>query len=220
MELLNIAEEVVRQIITELDETVSGDLDEGQKLELASFVLNRTKPLYFTSNKGFTYLIEQYEHDPQFLADVMVKINEGLKIIQKTSMSSGNLPALKEGASYYFFPRIYGKVLSSRSMMWLEEAKISLFIDGELAEMASGAWPNPLILNAKNHGLYSFFPMPVLAFEDSAHEFKIKIVVEADCRGVETKKYTSFYSIPVIVGSGELRWGEDALQIEDIYCTG
>ncbi|MFN3659736.1 MAG: late competence development ComFB family protein, partial [Brevinematales bacterium] len=80
-QLKNILEDIVWHRIEEMEEARAGILSPMQKVEMAAYVLNRMRPLYTTSSRGFVYMIQKYENDPQFLADIWVLLSQALKIV-------------------------------------------------------------------------------------------------------------------------------------------
>ncbi len=216
LELKNIIEDLVEELIGQMDEVKDGKLHENQKIELASYVLNRVKPMYITSSKGFAHIIKKYQNDPQFLADLMVMLNEGCKVIQKTKLSGPPSHELKKGTAYFFLPRIYGKVISSRTMLFVDEAKLTLYIDSEIAATHYSAWTNPLQLQPDADGIFSFAPMPISAAKtDETRTFQFKIVIQKEHHHYE--KYISYQAISVVYNGLESEVIENALQTEDIY---
>ncbi len=133
VELKNIVEDIVFDFIDSSDESKSNQINKNQKREIAAFVLNRIKPMYITSNKGFTNLIVKYQNDPQFIADIMLHISEAIKVIKKSYSADEIREKLNKETPYYIFPKIYGKIISSKNMLPIIKAEITLYIDQEIA---------------------------------------------------------------------------------------
>lgn len=115
VELKNIVEDIVFDFIDTTDEVKNGEINKNQKREIVAYVLNRVKPMYITSNKGFTNLIVKYQNDPQFIADIMLQLSEAIKVIKKSYSADEIIEKLDKGIPHYIFPKIYGKVISSKS---------------------------------------------------------------------------------------------------------
>lgn len=216
LELKNILEDIVLQIVDELDESKIGQLELNQKIELASYALNRLQPMYITSNRGFSHIIKKYKNDPQFLADVMVKVDEGLRVVMRTRISEKASATIESGRHYYLLPRIYGKIISSKTLMYVDKAKVSLYIDGELSRAIYSSWPNPLELSHESEGIYSFAPRPIEANQkEGVHTFQLKIVIENDGKAFE--KFAKYAAHSVYIENVELDYNENAMQVEDVY---
>jgi hypothetical protein len=216
LELKNIIEDIVMDEIEKLDESKDGTLDSNQKTELASYVLNRLKPMYITSNRGFSNIIIKYKNDPQFLADIMIKIDEGMKVVQKTYISGEVTRDFDFNSPYYILPKIYGKIISSRSLMPVEDAKVTLYIDGKITKGLYADWSNPLDIDKNDSGIFSFAPTPEMATPPyKPKTFQIKIVIEA---GETTdEKFCTYECSPVFLQNIDMDFNENILQLEDIY---
>jgi competence protein ComFB len=216
VELKNIAEDIVFDLIDGLNDTRNGALDKNQRKEIAAFVLNRLKPMYITSNKGFNNVIVKYQKDPQFVADIMLRISEALKIVKKSSINYDISENLKRDRLYYIFPKIYGRIVSSKELLPLDEARVSLFIDNNTAETLFDFWKNPTEISPRDEGIFSFAPKPIIAdppFERKSFILSIRIE-----KGQEKyDKVFSYDSIPSLPMENYSELSENVLQLEDIY---
>lgn len=216
LEVKNIIEDIVMDVILNLDEVKSGDISKSQIIEIASYVLNRTTPMYITSNRGFTSIMSRYKNDPQFLADLLLKVDDALKVIRLTNISSLLKDELDFDTPYYLLPKIYGKIISSRSLLPLRQGEIELFINGNTARSLYADWNNPLELKPDDNGIYTFAPFPEKAQAPfSTREFKLHLLVSS--QGQSFEKYLSYSCHPVFLQSMELDFNENILQVEDIY---
>lgn len=216
LELKNIIELIVVELVDQMDEVKSGKIHENQKIELASYVLNRVQPMYITSNKGFTHIMLKYQNDPQFLADLMVKLNEGMNIIRKTKLSGPPAVKLNKGEAYYVFPRIYGRVVSSRTMHYVDDAKVTLYVGADVAKTQYSDWANPLTLTPESEGVFSFSPMPLPAAKpDETKVFELKILIHKE--GHHYEKFIPFHALSIAYSGLEGDLAENFIQTEDIY---
>ncbi len=216
LEVKNIIEDIVMDVILNLDEVKSGDINKSQIIEIASYVLNRTSPLYITSNRGFTSIMSRFRNDPQFLADLLLKVNEALRVVRLTNISSLRKEELDFDTPYYLLPKIYGKIISSRSLLPLESGQVKLLINSEEAKSLYSDWDNPLQIKPDDNGIFTFAPFPVQATAPfSTREFKFKLLIT---RGeLLYEKFLTYSSHPVFLQSLELDFNENILQVEDIY---
>ncbi len=154
--LRNITEYIVVEIVDNIE-----GISEVNKFELFSYVLNRLKPLYITSDKKFPEIINRWKNDQEFIKDINNKINEGLIAINKIILSAEKGERLDLNIPYFGFPKIYGKIISSVSFVYLESAKLTLFIDSQIAESLFSDMENPLVLIPEDRGIYLFAPKPI-----------------------------------------------------------
>ncbi|URA09498.1 late competence development ComFB family protein [Thermospira aquatica] len=214
-ELKNILEDIVWRMIEEIEESKEGRLSHEQKIEMAAYVLNRMRPLYTTSGRGFVYMLQKYDSDPQFLADILVLISQALKIVSR-SVEKGQetIQNLDVGQWYYFFPRIYGRVLDGRTMAPIEEGEVILLRDGSIQPSYYAKWYNPYHIRSDEGGWYAFAPMPLVASEQKTQEFTFVLrvstslckheysfvlkVVPRDWTGEEDEVFSEIFEVPDI----------------------
>ncbi|MCX7883246.1 MAG: late competence development ComFB family protein [Brevinematales bacterium] len=213
-ELKNILEDIVWHRIEEMEESKKGILSPLQKVEMAAYVLNRMRPLYTTSSRGFVYMIQKYENDPQFLADIWVLLSQAVKIVQRSKDTEVGSPSLQEGKLYYFFPRIYGRVLEGKTMAPIEDGEVSLWQGESLVPSYYAKWYNPYHIKPDEGGWYAFAPFPEEAHEKKSREFTFIIQVN-------TFSKRHLYSFSLEVQPREWRMGEEVFgevfEVPDIY---
>ncbi len=215
-ELKNILEDIVWRMIEEMEESKEGSLSPAQKVEMAAYVLNRMRPLYTTSGRGFVYMLQKYESDPQFLADIWVLLSQARKIVSRSAEGSRETgQTLREGQWYYFFPRIYGRVLEGRTMAPIEDGEVTLWCNGSIQPSYYPKWYNPYHIRVDEGGWYAFAPMPLLAGEQETREFVFVLQVSTLARKHE-------YSFSLRVTPREWRGEEDEVfsevfEVPDIY---
>lgn len=219
IELKNIVEDIVLELIDSMDESRSGEINKNQKREIAAYVLNRIRPMYITSNRGFTNLIVKYQNDPQFLADLMTQVNEAKKIIKRSNLDSLDDEVkvdLDKNKLHYILPKIYGKLISTRMMAPVEEAEVALYINHELGVSFFGRWKNPVMLKPRDEGIFSFAPSPILAGSPYQKKvFDIAIKIKKDDK--EFEKVFQYETTPSIIDNLSIDFNENILQVEDIY---
>lgn len=220
IELKNIIEDIVLDLIDGTDEARAGLLNKNQKREIAAFVLNRTKPMYITSNKGFTNSIVTVQKDPQLAADIMMNISQAVKVVRKSypgDKEADNLiEELDKEKMYYIIPKVYGKILSSRNLMPVGNAVVTLNINGQPARNLFGLWKNPTEILPQDEGIFSFAPLPETAEPPYDRKvFALELAIEID--GRRFNKILSYESQPAPLYNLENDFHENILQVEDIY---
>jgi competence protein ComFB len=216
LELKNILEDVVMDVINDLENSKQEGITKNQKVELASFVLNRIPPMYITSDRGFTNIVNKYKNDPQFLADIMIRVDEGLKLVKKISIGTQSEQDFDKTKPYFIFPKIVGKVISSRTMMPLENATAHLYINGKLSEMEYSDWSNPVVMKHGDDGAYSFAPAPQPADNPNLMtRFEIKIQIEKE--GKTDSKFLSLELKSDFLHNAQIQFKDNLLRVEDFY---
>ena len=216
LEVKNIIEDIVMDFIYKLDEVKTAEINKNEMIEIASYVLNRIPPMYITSNRGFTSIMNKYMNDPQFIADIMLRINEGMKIIKKAKLSTSETQHIDSNNPYFVLPKFYGRVISSKSLLPIKSAKITLLIDDKKAPRLFSDWNNPLIIKPEDDGIFTFAPYPFVAtppFE--TRSFQITFLIENE-RG-HFSKTINYETQPVFIQNIEMDFSENMKQIEDIY---
>ncbi len=215
LDIKNLMEDIVIEQIEDLEDSKNGLIDDNQKKEIAAYVLNRIKPLYITSNKGFTNLIATYKNDPQFISDLIFIINEALKIIKKSHNSISNIKFEREKL-YYVFPKIYGKIISLKTLTPLTEGKVSLYINEILIENVFELWKNPTEILPIDEGIFSFAPKPQIANPPyEKRKFTLKLVIESNDKYYD--KILFLEITPSYLTNIKTDFHKNVLQIEDIY---
>lgn len=214
-ELKNILEDIVWRRIEELEEVKLGLLSSAQKTEMVAYVLNRMRPLYTTSSRGFVYMIQKYENDPQFQADIWVLLSQAAKIVQRSTEKGKEVQhVLQEGKWYYFFPRIYGRVLEKRTIAPVEQGEVSLWLDDILTPSYYVKWYNPYHIKPDEGGWYAFAPQPQETTEKEAKEFVF-------CIQINTLTIRHHYSFVLKIQPRQWRAEdevfEEIFEVPDIY---
>ncbi len=209
--LRNITEYIVVDMVNEL-----GDIPENQKFELFSYILNRLKPLYITNDKKFPEIIKNWKNNADFVNNIKNKINEGFVAVKKIGITEEREERLDLNAAYYGFPKIYGKIISSISFMYLETAKVTLLIDSQIAQSLYSDMDNPVELIPDDRGIYSFAPKPARAEKESEKKlFILTILIQKE--GREYKKILTYETESVLGDAVLFNYQENILSIEDIY---
>jgi hypothetical protein len=215
VELKNILEDIAVEVLEGTEEVRKGELSRPQKKEVLAFALNRIRPMYITSNRGFTNTIIHYMNDPQFLADIMFQISAAIRVIKKSSAGDAASVDFDPKTPYYVLPKVYGKVISSRTFMFLDQAEISLWLDGQLLEMFNG-WANPLGIQPRDEGIYSFFPRPVPAENRTGtRDFHLRVLAVQG--GKIHEKFFDYEASPGFISDVHIDFFENVLQLEDLY---
>jgi len=192
VELKNYQEDVVLGLIEILlEDEPEYEKDKHFKYDVAAYTLNRIPPKYFMSERGFTRFADLYlsdEDNPDSfvnLVELSVVINQAIETVKLRRSSNGSGNGVGRGAEpiearyIHNFPHIIGKVLDKRTHMPVVDAKVTLFLDGEMADPVGPGWPNPYKTTQPGKGYFSFWPK---CLSDSKEELdhSLRVVVEHD----------------------------------------
>ena len=161
---------------------------ENCRLDTVSYVLNRIPPKYVVSGRGVTHNVE-YLASSQLQADIDSIALEGMRIVSSTKRPfhtenrcdceiQGSSGKTKPAFNFFTFT---GIVLDGNTFDPVSNAKITLKIDGKLAEMVDKTWSNPYNLYPSTKGVYSFWVKSIPAKKSGERAyFNLSIEIEAE----------------------------------------
>lgn len=173
MQVHNLMEDVVAK-------TVEGVFKDNSKVELSlseclhckmdviCYVLNRIKPEYIISGRGLIHFEDDYHDKLQIEADIIALATEGIKKITEIKRPyylADKNPVTKKYPFMFNFPAILGRVLNGKSFEPVDNALVSLYLEGEPMRMVDSTWENPYLIVKSTRGSFSFLPFPYPAAE-------------------------------------------------------
>ena len=209
MNVHNLMEDVVIKAVNTLYDRIKGEnvawltCDcENCRLDTVSYVLNRIPPKYVVSGRGVTHNAE-YLASAQLQADVDSLALEGMRTVSATKrpfhdenrndcIIQGNKSKSKPAFNFFTF---MGVVLDGNTFEPVTDAKISLKIDGKLAEMVDKTWSNPFYLVPSTKGVYSFWIKSVPA-KKSGERAYFKCSIEIEAEGYSVSVY--HFEVPIM----------------------
>lgn len=191
MNVHNLMEDVVKKAVNTLYDRVKGEnvtwltCDcENCRMDTVSYVLNRIPPKYVVSGRGVTHNAE-YFASAQLQADIDSLAMEGMRTVSTTKRPFHNevrRPAENrpKHPAFNFFT-FMGTILDGNTFEPISNAKVTLKLDGKLAEMYDASWPNPYTTVKSTKGVYSFWVKPVDAKKaGEVKYFPFSIEVESE----------------------------------------
>lgn len=189
MEIRNLMEDAVKAVVDELFELESKDHRLGYcvcdqcRLDVACYVLNRIKPEYIVSSRGFAYSEKEGLDKVQRQVDVISLVKEGWGKVSHAprSTSDHGAPAgfvEPKGGPSYNFPSIMGRAFDGRTFAPIVEGHVTLLEAGVEVAMVDQNWQNPFILANGTAGMFTFWPSPIRskkAGEKRSWTFEIRI---------------------------------------------
>lgn len=173
MNIHNSMEDAVTQEVNSLYDTLKNEhitwltCDcENCRLDTICYVLNRTQPKYFVSERGALHNTLDMD-DSQLKTDITALAMEGIRLINGSHRSKGSssiqpsTAESDEGKFFYNFPLIVGSVYNGENFEPLENAVITLKINNEPVTMADSTWSNPATTYKSTKGSYSFWPASI-----------------------------------------------------------
>jgi competence protein ComFB len=163
--------------------------------DVAAYTLNRIPPRYIMSERGFTRLASEYWVDDgdegglTNLVELVFLINRAIDVVtnrrkkdngghSQVKTGKAEAPEIKESVKYWHnFPHLMGKVLDRQTKEPVYGIRITLFLNGKLAEPAEPGWVNPYYTNYGTKGFFSFWPKP-LPSEKEDRSFDVNVQFE------------------------------------------
>jgi len=161
---------VMDEILKDSDDTFWNN--ESHRHDLACFVLNRVKPKYITSGRGFLHWEKDYGKNIQEQVDIFCIVAEGMNKISSRRAAhdeteeAGEFDELNTDDFFFNFPCFIGKVISMST--WEEVSGITVTLkhktddDYIVTPMVTKQWSNPYNISEKTNGFYTFFPRPIM----------------------------------------------------------
>ena len=179
---------------------------ENCRLDTVSYVLNRIPPKYVVSGRGVTHNVE-YLASSQLLADIDSLALEGMRTVSTTKRPfhtenrkdceiQGDNSKTKPAFNFFTF---MGVVLDGNTFEPVTNAKITLKIEGKIAEMVDKTWSNPLQMVPSTKGVYSFWVKSIPA-KKSGERAYFHFSLEIDAEGYSESVY--HFEVPIMSEDG------------------
>ncbi len=195
MNVHNLMEDIVIKAVNQLYDKVKNEnvawltCDcENCRYDTVSYVLNRIPPKYVVSGRGVTHNAE-YLASAQLQADVDSLALQGMRTVSSTKRPfhtenrqdceiKGDEIVSKPVFNFFTF---MGVVLDGNTFEPVTNAKITLKLNGKLAEMVDKTWSNPFYMVPSTKGVYSFWVKSIPASSSGERVFfNLSIEIEAD----------------------------------------
>lgn len=200
MEIHNLMEDTVSRRVNELcdddEENKRGRYctSDQCRLDAICYVLNRIQPHYVTSSRGLAHMSGDMENNQQLQIDITRLAQEGLARVSAIQRSYYTEPSGETNAEgpCFNFPTIKGRILNGKSFEAESGFRVSLLIDGRLAEMYDSRWQNPYEVVENAPGTFIFWPAPIATEEPGeTREFQCELRVEDD----RFEEFRHFFSL-------------------------
>jgi competence protein ComFB len=190
MRVHNLVKELVMQKVDELfadpAELAAASLevyDEGSKLDVICFVLNRVPPHYVVSGRGFAHNeSSDFQAKFQRLADIYRLAREGMASVGKHRRERIGTFEQENNGPYFNFPSVIGRLFNGVNFEPVHNVDLSLYHEGQLVKVIDPNWHNPYHLSLNTAGTYLFWPHPVQASSlevEKTFEFELRAQDEA-----------------------------------------
>lgn len=177
MKIHNQLEEVVVDTVNEIfdEEAQTGQTGyctcDQCRLDVACYVLNRSRPRYTLSGRGVAHLNFDYQERLQEKADLVALIRAGIETVSRTkrpnfSHDDARTESPRPSGPLYNFPVIKGRVFHGSTFEPVNGVEVLLTSEGTPVKMIDARWQNPYPLVENVAGLYVFWPYPVAAQKD------------------------------------------------------
>lgn len=225
MEIYNLMEDYVKDAIKVLLEDKKGICKcEQCRMDMVCYCLNKIKPRYVISSRGFVHTRNEKRENMQMNIDILAVSQEAIEIISRMPRHAQKIKAenaddkedqSETGKNYFFFPVFVGRVVNE-NFQSITDVKVTLTFaeSGEIAEMISDHWENPTKLVPAMDGTFSFHTHPLDA-EESGVKQKFKFYLAFEKEGYETTY--KYFEVTLIssTSSREADIAANFFQIED-----
>ena len=235
MEIHNTMEDIVLKY---LDEILSLKKDvckcEHCKMDMICYALNRVKPMYMISSRGFIHVENKEREHRQEKIDVYAIIANAITVVSETrrhevnhnykdidvESSQSTINHQSKSEYFYNFPQIIGRILDSSRLIPLSDVKIALFYETgrDIVPMYNARWLNPIDIVSQMGGTYTFWPGPIAA-KKSGIQKDFYMNIEIKKNGFDPIHKFFFTRI---ISSNKLRRfikKENVFYIDDIFLT-
>lgn len=229
MEIHNVSEDIVFSTVRTIFESIKKEgnpsglcLCDQCRLDTICYTLNRIKPQYVVSNRGFTHMEQDWAERQQVGADIAAQVYKGLRLVNHNqrpiarhneTTSSGK--ALTEPA--FYIPTIIGRLFDGLTFAPLSDVTVELRSEGELVPMRNRNWQNPFTLIANTPGAYTFWPAPIPTEAIDMHRiFEYSLKIESS----QYEPMTHFFKIPAVsnIQSSHTSYSLDrTFKLPDLY---
>ncbi|MBN2049958.1 MAG: late competence development ComFB family protein [Spirochaetales bacterium] len=173
MKVHNLLEDIVSEKVEEIfkdeeEHPVAGFCTCDQcRMDVTCYVLNRTKPEYIISGRGFAHLKTDYETNAQIMADLTALIMEGIKKVSRTKRPffphTPETGESQDKGPVFNFPIIAGRIFNGKTFEPISGVDVTLTSEGNLVPMKNRNWQNPYRMAESTAGNYMFWPSPLRA---------------------------------------------------------
>ncbi len=157
------------------------------RLDTMCYVLNRVKPRYIKSGRGFAHFLNaESGTGGQIMADISALVVEGMHKVLETQRPHGDNSCEKgEPKAVFNFPAINGKILNGSNFNAMEGVSVTLKLDNEVVPQMDILWDNPYTTSEKTPGTYIFCPKPIEA-DELGEKRTFRFLLTGEKEGFET----------------------------------
>lgn len=222
MEIYNLMEDYVKDAIKVLLEDKKGICKcEQCRTDMICYCLNKIKPRYVISSRGFVHTRNEKRENMQMNIDILTLSQEAIDIISRMPRHAQRIKTDDKDnkeeieRNRFFFPVFVGRVVDE-NFQSITNVKVTLTFaeSGEIAEMISDQWENPTNLVPAMDGTFSFHIHP-LNTEENGVKQKFKFCLKFEKEGYETAY--KYFEVTLIssISSREVDIASNFFQIED-----
>lgn len=194
MYLINLMEDLVSKLADSYLKEKNIPVDSNMRMDIIVYTLNRIKPSYVRSARGFLHTVANNE-DVQINADIFSILSDACDVVKRRSENIllDTLPKISEEAYYLVYPSLLGNVFYTDTFLKINEALIHVYFKGNLLKGYGSNFPNPAVVSKNVPGKFMLCFTPDMVEDDSAREVTLDVVVE--CDGKEINRSSVVFNI-------------------------
>lgn len=195
MDIHNIMEDIILQYLEDILSQKNRVCQcEQCRLDMACYALNKVRPMYVVSSRGFIHTENKKRKEIQDEIDVYSAVVEAVDVISNTRRHEVNkkYPGIEFDSSkikpyyhsitgsFYNFPQIVGRILDSSTLKPLSDVLITLFYKTgkDIIPMFNTRWQNPIKIVPQMEGTFTFWPAPIQAEKEGIQkDFNMNIEI-------------------------------------------
>jgi len=189
------------------------------ELDVACYVLNRSKPHYLISERGIAHKDLDYKGVLQREVDISILIQEAIDTVSNTLRPNQDETAKEEleiSKPYYSFPTLMGRLFNGVNFEPMNDISITLKHDNKIIPMIDHDWHNPYRLIKNTSGTYLFWPGPIEAPEDGMTN-KFTFELSVDVRGYNPLQHFFDIEVTSTTGYNDTFSQSHSYKIQDLY---
>ncbi len=226
MKIHNLMEDIVLEHVNDVFQDEEARQRKGFctcsqcRMDVACYVLNRTRPFYMLSGRGLAHLQMDYQEKLQREADLVSLVHKGIDHVSQAKRPHfphhDDQAASPPRGPFFNFPQITGRLFNSVTFEPAAGVEVALLDGEELVAMVDSNWQNPYPMVSRTAGVFTFWPHPrPAAAPGDRIAVELEVAVEAagfapfhHYFGVELESGELFLELPV---------GQRVLNLPDLY---
>ena len=191
------------------------------RIDVICYTLNRIKPLYVVSSRGFARIEQDSLEKQQKEVDIVALIYDGIRLIQQrrrpnSDHSHGSAFWVLSDEPSFRIPVISGRILNGLNFAPMEDIEVMLLHHGEQVEMLDDNWRNPYNLVNNTVGVFTFLPKPIKADVEGI-QMRLSFAVKSTKDGFDELYHSFEVALTSEKHNNHMSSAENIIRLPDLY---